>query len=129
MSATSSASAVTVAVRDAVKDESEDDVEEDGAACDHHHGDRVDLELAVGDPVRRQVHQHARHVPDDDDGEEGAERLGAVVPERVLLAAGSAAKRLHLSNFGSPSLVEFVLRLNGIEGFYRARLKGGPQVA
>ena len=97
MSATSSASAVTVAVRDAVKDESEDDVEEDGAACDHHHGDRVDLELAVGDPVRRQVHQDARHVPNDDDGEEGAERLGAVVSERVLLAAGSAAKRLYLS--------------------------------
>ena len=72
MSATSSASAVTVTVRDTVEDESEDDVEEDGAACDHHHGDRVDLELAVGDPVRRQVHQDARHVPDDDDGEEGA---------------------------------------------------------
>ena len=81
---------MTVAVRDAVEDESEDDVEEHGAAGDHHHGDRVDLELAVGDPVRRQVHQDARHVPNDDDGEEGAERLGAVVPVRVLLPARPA---------------------------------------
>ena len=93
----SSSAAVTVAVRYAVEDESEDDVEEDGAAGDHHHGDRVDLELAVGDPVRRQVHQDARHVPDDDDGEEGAEGLGPVVSERVLFAARSAAKRLLLS--------------------------------
>ena len=119
---------MTVAVRDAVKDEPEDDVEEDGAACDHHHGDRVDFELAVGDPVRRQVHQHARHVPDYDDGEEGAEGLGAVVSERVLLATGSAAKCLPLSTLVLLP-AQILLGFNGPEDFYRAGIKGGPQVA
>ena len=39
--------------------------------------------------MRRQIHQDAGHVPDDDDGEEGAEGLGAVITERVFLTAGS----------------------------------------
>ena len=93
---TVAASAVTVTVGHAVEDEPEDDIEEDGAARDHHHWDRIHFEVARGDPVRRQIHQDAGHVPDDDYGEEGAEGLGAVKTERVLLAAGSAM-RLSLS--------------------------------
>ena len=43
--------------------------------------------------MRGEVHEHTRDVPDDDDGEERAERLGTVVPVRVLLPSGPATVR------------------------------------